>query len=71
MMKKKLSEAGFSIVGIIYLDKVRSEQTSQKELIPGSLNPFSIWFLIHIISSSSSFFPLTNCLLQMYCSKNS
>jgi hypothetical protein len=30
---------GFSILGIIYLDEVRSEQTSQKEMIPGYSNP--------------------------------
>jgi hypothetical protein len=38
---------GFSILGIIYLDEVRTERTSQKEMIPGSSNInsfFLSWF---------------------------
>jgi hypothetical protein len=51
-------KSGFSILGIIYLDKVCSEQTSQKEMIPGSLNTvfsFSLdspnFFFIILLSS--------------------
>jgi hypothetical protein len=65
-------KTALSTFGILFLDKVRSERTSQKEMISDSSWAKScLSLLIQQVAAPSSYSSLANCLLQMSCSQNS
>ena len=65
-------KTALSTFGILFLDKVRSERTSQKDMISDSSWAKScLSLLIQQVAAPSSYSSLANCLLQMSCSQNS